>query len=123
MKRKPSPKISSQALNRAIGFALILLVGSAGFGLGTIYLRHEAAKAANEIKQAEQRVARAKQRLADLGSELSSLTTQDSLRAMNARYALGLAMPNDRQIVRVKENVEARLYQKTAGGRLTASTF
>lgn len=124
MKRKPpSQKISAQALNRAIGLSLALLVGAAAFGLGTIYLRHEAAKAANEIKRAEYRVAASKQRLADLGAELSKLTTKDSMLDLNDRFALGLAMPNDRQIVRVTENVEARLYQKTAGGRLTASNF
>ena len=123
MKRARNPQATSQTLNRIIFFALTLLVGAAGFGLGTIYLRHEAAKAANEIKRLEARAYQSKQRLADLGAQLSELTTQKSLRELNASFALGLAMPNDRQIVRVTENVEARLYQKTSKSLLTASNF
>lgn len=112
---------ASRLLNRIIAYTFLLLLAVGCFGLGTVYLRHQSAKTANEIKRVERAAALQKRELAELGAELSRLTTRDSLKWFNERYALGLAMPRDRQIVRVSENVEARLYQKSERGFVTAS--
>ena len=114
---------ASNLLNRIIALTLLMLIGVGGFGLGTVYLRHQSAKTANNIKQIERKMVVQKRALAELGAELSRLTTRDALKELNRSYALGLEMPSDAQIVRVSENVEARLYEKTSEGMVTAARF
>lgn len=124
MNRSNQPTHSaSQILNRVIFLTLLLLIGVGGFGLSTVYLRHQTATTANGIKSLEIKIAQAKRVNAELGAQLSRLTTRDALDDLNTQFALGLAMPRESQIVRVSENVEARLYEKTSGGMLTAARF
>lgn len=122
-RKKKNPSQVSSLLNRVIALAIVLFVLVGAFGLTTVYLRHEIANTANSIKQIERNVVVEKRKLAELGAEITRMTTRPALKALNERYAFGLHIPKDDQIVRVSVNVESRLYEKTAGNRLTASTF
>ncbi len=121
-KRQSKSQLSS-ILNRIIAETIVLFALVGAFGLTTVYLRHEIANTANEIKRFERSVTVEKRKLAALGAEMSHMTTRASLQEKNIRYAFGLDMPREDQIVRVTENVEARLFDKIAGNRLTASNF
>ena len=120
-KKRTSSSQAHSALNRVIAYCFLLLAFVGCFGLGTVYLRHQSAETANEIKRVERRISLEKRNLAELGTELSRLTTRDALKRFNRQYDLGLAMPRDRQVVRVTENVESRLYEKNSGSLVTAS--
>lgn len=122
-RKKKSPSQVSSLLNRVIALAIVLFVFVGVFGLTTVYLRHEIANTANTIKQIERGVLVEKRKLAELGAEITRMTTRSALKTLNERYAFGLNIPKDNQIVRVSVNVESRLYEKTAGNSLTASTF
>ncbi len=114
---------SSSLLNRVIAltFALIVFVGC--FGAATVYMRHQSAEAANQIKRLEYRIAQEKRQLAEQGAEITRLTTRDALKQANVLYALGLEMPQKSQIVRVIEDPTRRLYEKNEQGLVTVSRF
>lgn len=122
MKKKTPSKLSF-VLNRVICFTIALLVVVGCFGLGTIYLRHKSAKTANQIKLLEKRIAVLKVDISEQGAEITRLTTRPSLKQLNTLYSLGLEMPRERQIVRVLEDPTKRLYEKSAKGLLTVSSF
>lgn len=122
-KQRRQPSQASTALNRVIVLTLFLLVAIGSFGLGTVYLRHQTATTANQIKAVERSITLEKRKLSELSTEYTALTTRESLKRLNDQYALGLQMPSERQIVLVTENVEARLYRKSAAGLVTASNF
>ncbi len=113
----------STVLNRVIGLTLLLLLAVGSFGLGTVYLRHQSATTANAIKSVERGIALEKRRLSELSAELTRLSSRDSLLALNTQHGLRLGIPGERQIVRVTENVEARLYRKSTSSLVTASRF
>lgn len=114
---------SSSLLNRIIWltFALFLFVGV--FGVSTVYLRHEAAKLANDNKVLYAEINQQKRNIAELGAVIARKTTRDQLKALNAAYGLGLRLPDERQIVHVFEDPTKRLYEKQSDTMLTASTF
>ena len=113
----------SNILNRVIALTLLLLAMVGSFSLGTVYLRHQAATTANEIKTIEHDIVLEKRKLSEMTAEMTRLTTRDSLKHLNEQYALGLKIPSKLQVVRVSENVESRLYRKSSNGLLTASNF
>lgn len=122
-RKRKNPSQVSSLLNRIIVLAIVLFVFVGAFGLTTVYLRHEVSNTANNIKKIERDVVVEKRKLAELGAEITRMTTRSALKSLNERYAFGLNIPKDDQIVRVSVNVESRLYEKTAGNSLTASTF
>ncbi|MDQ8185448.1 hypothetical protein [Pelagicoccus sp. SDUM812002] len=110
-------------LNRIIWltFAFTLFVGM--FGLGTVYLRHEAAVLANENKSLYTDISEQKRHIAELGAVIARKTTRDQLKALNNAYGLGLRLPTERQIVHVLEDPTKRLYEKQSNSMLTAARF
>ncbi|MBK1876587.1 hypothetical protein [Pelagicoccus mobilis] len=125
MSKRPTQKTShtSSILNRIIWltFALFLFVGM--FGLSTVYLRHEAAKLANENKVLYAEISEQKRHIAELGAVIARQTTRDQLKSLNNVYSLGLQLPRERQIIHVIEDPTKRLYEKQTQSMLTASTF
>ena len=119
--RKTPPKSSN--LNRVIGlgFAFILFLGL--FGLSTVYLRHEAAKLANENKALYAEIKDQKRSIAELGAVIARKTTRDQLETLNVSFGLGLRLQNESQIVHVFKDPTKRLYEKQTDTVLTASTF
>ena len=125
MSRRPTKRVQpskvSTVLNRVIGLTLLLLLAVGSFGLGTVYLRHQLATTANEIKAVERGISLEKRRLSELSAEMTRLSSRESLLALNVQHGLQLGLPGERQIERVTENVEARLYRKSTSGLVTAS--
>ncbi|MDQ8200103.1 hypothetical protein QEH56_18210 [Pelagicoccus enzymogenes] len=122
-RKTQKPSQTSSILNRIIWltFALTLFVGM--FGLGTVYLRHEAAVLANENKALYANISEQKRHIAELGAVIARQTTRDQLKALNQEYGLGLRLPTERQIVHVLEDPTKRLYEKQSGTMLTAASF
>lgn len=114
---------TSSFLNRVIWltFALFLFVGV--FGLSTVYLRHEAAKLANENKALYADISQHKRDISELNAVIARKTTRDQLKSLNRSFGLGLRLPSERQIVHVFEDPTKRLYEKQSESMLTASTF
>ncbi|MDQ8204405.1 hypothetical protein [Pelagicoccus sp. SDUM812003] len=122
-RKKPSPSKLPSILNRLIGYTLCLILVLGAFGLGTIYLRHQTAQAANQLKKLEYQIAERKVQISEQGAQITRLTTRSSLKQLNALYDLGLQMPRERQIVRVLEDPTKRLYEKASDSMLTVSSF
>ncbi|MBD5780733.1 hypothetical protein IEN85_14630 [Pelagicoccus sp. NFK12] len=122
-RKTQKPSQTSSILNRIIWltFALTLFVGM--FGLGTVYLRHEAAVLANENKALYANISEQKRHIAELGAVIARQTTRDQLKALNQEYGLGLRLPTERQIVHVLEDPTKRLYEKQSNTMLTAASF
>lgn len=125
MRKRTAQKTShnSSLLNRILGltFALFLFIGM--FGLGTVYLRHEAALLANENKSLYSNISETKRQIAELGAVIARETTRDRLKSMNRTYGLDLRLPNDRQVVHVLVDPTKRLYEKQSKGMLTVASF
>jgi len=125
MKKRPT-QIKSQSsalLNRIIWLTFSLFVFVGAFGLSTVYLRHQAARLANENKALYADISEQKRNLAELGAAVARKTTRDQLKSLNRSYGLGLGLPDERQLVHVFEDPEKRLYEKQSKTMLTASTF
>lgn len=124
MNRKRASKNNvSSLLNRIIALAVVLFVLVGAFGLTTVYMRHQIANTANEIKSIERKLVIEKRRLAEMGAELTRMTTRSALKDLNQKYAFGLGIPREDQVIRVSVNVEARLMEKASASRLTAANF
>ena len=121
MTKAAKKKEANRLLNRIIllSAGFLLLVG--GFGVSTVWYRHQISTTANRIGSMETQITAQQRKLAELGVALSRAKEAGRLKRLNEQYALGLGEPAYRQIVRVTENVEARLDQKTSGSLLTAS--
>lgn len=114
---------TSSLLNRVIWltFGLFLFVGL--IGLGTVYLRHEAAVLANQNKALDAGISDQKREIAQLGALIARKTTRDELKTLNASIGLGLRLPHENQIVHVLEDPTKRLYDKQSEALLTVSSF
>lgn len=120
--RAARKKEANKLLNRLILLAsgLVVLVG--GFGVATVWYRHQISTVANRVSSMETQITAQQRKMAELGVALSRAKEAGRLKRLNEQYALGLREPMYRQIVRVTENVEARLDQKTSGSLLTAKS-
>ena len=119
--RQGNKKAANQLLNRMILMSLGLLALLGVFGMGRVWFRHEISSVANRINKLEGALMVEERKLEQLDVELTQDKSASRLQALNVSLALGLRPPESAQIVRVTENVEARLDRKTAGGLLTAA--
>jgi len=120
MKRTNVKRAASKAVDRLLAGLLGMLLFVGSLGLGAVWLRHQIASSANELESLEGAMVEERRVLARLGAELARATSPGALMLKNRQLALGLAVPQERQIVLVRENVEARLLDKSFGG-LSAS--
>lgn len=114
-------RAANRVLNRIIAYSAVLLFVVGAFCLGTVWLRHQTANAANRIRGIEEGIAIQQRQISALGVELARAMSQEKLLERNRILALGLIEPPYQQIVRVSEDVEARLNRKVTNGSLTAS--
>lgn len=120
MKRPRAKRAASKALDRFLLGLLGMLVFVGSLGLGAVWLRHQIAESANELRYLERAMEEERRVMARLGAELSRATSPGALMLKNRKMALGMEIPDESQIVLVRENVEARLLDKSVGG-LTAT--
>ncbi len=119
-KSKNSRK-ANQILNRMILYSLTLLALVGGFGVLTVWMRHQTSQTANRLHAIEQRIVEERRSLSQLDVQLAIAKSTDRLMDLNRKLNLDLREPVYTQIVHVTENVESRLYDKSANSVFTAS--
>lgn len=114
-------RAANQILNRVILYSLTMLALIGGFGVLTVWMRHQTSQTANRLQSVEQRIVEERRSLSQLDVELAIAKSTDRLIDLNRKLNLDLREPVYTQIVHVTENVESRLYDKSANSVFTAS--
>jgi len=114
-------RTANQILNRVILYSIAMLALVGGFGVVMVWMRHQTSQTANRLQSIEQKIVVERRALSQLDVELAVAMSTDRLIGLNRRLGLELREPVFTQIVHVTENVEARLYEKSANRVLTAS--
>ena len=121
MNRNVKNRAANQILNRIIVYSLLILALVGGFGVVTVWMRHQISQSANSLQALEQQIREERRELAQLEVELTLAMSTDKLIYLNRSLELGLREPAYTQIVHVTDNVETRLYEKNANSVFTAS--
>ncbi len=121
MSRNSKSRRANQVLNRIIAYSLVMLALVGGFGIITVWMRHQTSQTAKRLQAVEQLIVEERRTLAQLDVELALGKSTDKLIDLNRSLDLNLREPVYTQIVHVNENVEARLYEKSANRVSTAS--
>jgi cell division protein FtsL len=121
MNRNVKNRAANQILNRIIVYSLLILALVGGFGVVTVWMRHQISQSANSLQALEQQIREERRELAQLEVELTIAMSTDKLIYLNRSLELGLREPAYTQIVHVTDNVETRLYEKNANSVFTAS--
>ena len=121
MSRAAKSRAANRILNRIIAYSLVMLAMIGGFGVVTVWMRHQATQSANNLLTIEQKIIEERRELARLDVDLAIALSTDRLIELNRSLELGLREPAYTQIVHVTENVENRLYEKSANSVFTAS--
>ncbi len=114
-------RTANQILNRVILYSLAMLALVGGFGVLTVWMRHQTSQTANRIQSIEQKIVEERRTLSQLDVDVAIAMSTDRLMDLNRRLKLDLQEPVYTQIVHVTENVESRLYEKSANSVFTAS--
>ena len=121
MSRNSKSRRANQVLNRIIAYSLVMLTLVGGFGVITVWMRHQTSQTAKRLQAVEQLIVEERRALAQLDVELALANSTDKLIDLNRSLDLNLREPVYTQIVHANENVEARLYEKSANRVFTAS--
>lgn len=121
MNRNSKKRSANQILNRIIVYSLLILAIVGGFGVVTVWMRHQTSQSANRLQAIEQQIREERRELAQLEVELTVAMSTDKLIDLNRTLKLELREPAYTQIVHVTDNVETRLYDKNANSVFTAS--
>lgn len=97
--RKPKPQSSFFPVLGVMTCVFLLIAGV--FGLGTVHLRKDIARAAAETRALENRLAGIRLAEIRLTGEIAIARNPSRLREKNEEFVLGLRPPFERQIVRV----------------------
>jgi len=112
---------ANRILNRLILYSLTSLALVGGFGVLTVWMRHQTSQTANRLHAIEQKIVEERRSLSQLDVQLAIAMSTDRLMDLNRKLNLDLREPVYTQIVNVTENVESRLYEKSANSVFTAS--
>ena len=112
---------ANRILNRLILYSLTSLALVGGFGVLTVWMRHQTSQTANRLHVIEQKIVEERRSLSQLDVQLAVAMSTDRLMDLNRKLNLDLREPVYTQIVHVTENVESRLYEKSANSVFTAS--
>ncbi len=121
MNRAAKSRAANRILNRVIAYSLVMLAIVGGFGVITVWMRHQATQSANSLHKIEQKILEERRELARLEVELAIAKSTDKLIELNRSLDLKLREPAYTQIVHVTENVEDRLYDKSVNSVFTAA--
>ena len=112
---------ANRILNRLILYSLTSLALFGGFGVLTVWMRHQTSQTANRLHAIEQKIVEERRSLSQLDVQLAIAMSTDRLMDLNRKLNLDLREPVYTQIVHVTENVESRLYEKSTNSVFTAS--
>ncbi len=107
-------------VNQLLICTLVLICFSGSIGLGTVWMRQQMAQTANSIKTNHARAIEIERRLDETRAAITAEQTTEILERRNAEWNLGLMMPREMQIARVRENAEQRLARKNQAERFAA---
>ena len=107
--RPPPP---NAFVNRLIALTLFLLVFSGSLGLGAVWVRQEISQPANRSRALEVRIADAERHLDEVNAEVAAAVNPGALLQQNQAMHLGLVLPREIQVVRVRESAELQLALK-----------
>ena len=120
-KRKSTP--SSRFLGFIIARCVFVIVFALLISAGIIYLRHQKSVVANNLKDVENRISEQRRKVSELNVALARLESRQHLLRLNRKMNLGMSEPRYEQIVRVTEDVEARLLAKASNETFTALAY
>lgn len=103
-------------VNQLLVYTLAMICTSGSVGLATVWMRYQISETANRIKQIEQKIAKCERSLAETVTDIETEQSPDVLRRRNEELKLGLAFPNEVQVHRIPDDVEARLAAKSRPG-------
>lgn len=106
-------------VNQLLVYTLAMICTSGSVGLATVWLRYQISETANRIKVTEQKIAKCERNLAETVTDIETEQSPDVLRRRNEELKLGLAFPNEMQVMRIPDDVEARLAAKSRSSVVT----
>ena len=110
-------KAGSQAfVNQFMVYALVAICGSATFGLGTVWMRHQISIAANTNKVLEASIADLERRVEETDAAIAAEQDPAVLNRRNAEWHLGLVPPSPAQVVHIAEDPVRHLAAKRDRG-------
>ncbi len=121
--RNIKSRTANRILNQIILHSVVMLALVGGLGLITVWLRHQTSITANHLQSIEQKIVEERRVHAQLDVELAVAMSTDKLLELNREHGLNLQEPAFTKIVHVEENVEKRLYEKSANALFTASAL
>jgi diphthamide biosynthesis methyltransferase len=108
-------------VNQLLVCTLVIVCFSGSVGLGTVWMRQQMAQTANSIKQNQSRAIEVERRLDEARALITAEQSPDMLLQRNEEWKLGLVMPREVQVTRVRENAEQRLARKNQAERFASS--
>ena len=106
-------------VNQLLVCTLVMICFSGSIGLGTVWLRQQIAVTANSIKANQTRAIEVERRLDETRALITAEQSPDVLARRNTEWNLGLVMPREPQVTRVRENAEQRLARKNQAERFS----
>ena len=108
---KPPP--ANANVNRLIALSLLLLVFSGTLGLGAVWVRQEISQTANRSRALVAKVADIERRIDEVNAAIATAASPGALMQQNAVMRLGLAIPQEAQVVRVDGSAELHLLTRS----------
>jgi cell division protein FtsB len=114
--KKRSPQSRPQGKTQISNAVVLLAFGTLAFfgaiGFGRVWLHQQITQTAQRNKEVVTRIADLERRLDTVNAQVASSLSPNFLLAQNERLRLELARPREAQVVRINEDVDARLAQK-----------
>lgn len=108
---KPPP--ATAYVNRLIALSLLLLVFSGTLGLGAVWVRQEISSTANRSRALVAKVADIERRIDEVNAAIATAASPGALMRQNEAMRLGLATPQEPQVVRVEGSAELHLLARS----------
>lgn len=101
-------------VNQILICVLVTLCGSGAVGVGTVWMRHQVSRTADNNRALEASIQRLKRQLAETTALIESAQNPTELRHRNEEFKLGLEQVVDQQVVHVAEEAGERLSRMRA---------
>jgi hypothetical protein len=117
---KPPPP--NALVNKSVALTLAFLMFSGTLGLGAVWMRQEIFATANQNRVIEGQLADVTRKLDEIRAQIATAESVHSLLEKNRGMHLALAMPQERQVVRVESDPSIELARKRNAEALMFAT-
>ena len=107
---KPPP--ATAHVNRLIALSLLLLLFTGTLGIGAVWVRQEISSTANRTRALVAKIADVERRIDEANAAIATAASPGALMGQNEVMRLGLAIPQEPQVVRVEGSPELHLAAK-----------